>query len=295
MNGRLLLIDANSIIHRAFHALPPFTSSSGEPTGALYGLASALLKLIKEQRPAYAAAFFDRPEPTFRDKLYADYKAHRPPTAETLIPQIQEAPNLFAQFSIHSFSEAGFEADDLIGTFAERFKKTPGITVVVLSGDQDLLQLVENDKVLLAYMRKGISDFTLYNEESATQKLGLPPLLLPDYKGLAGDPSDNIPGVTGIGSKTARELLGAYGSIEKIFAHIKELSPALERKLEGKKDQALMSKNLATIHRMATMPHIRLADLTLRPLDETILVPYFTHLGFHSLTRRLYTNSNTLL
>jgi len=120
----LLLIDANSLVHRAFHALPALTTPQGKPSGALYGLASIILKLLKEQRPTYCAAFFDRPEPTFRDKLYADYKAHRPPTDNMLLFQIKEAPHLFEQFGVLTFSESGFEADDLIGTFVDHFKKT---------------------------------------------------------------------------------------------------------------------------------------------------------------------------
>lgn len=295
MADTLLLIDANSLVHRAFHALPPLTTPSGEPSGALYGLASVMLKLCKEQRPTYIAAFFDRREPTFREKLFADYKAHRPPTADALIPQLQEAPALFDQFGVKTFSEIGFEADDLIGTFVEHFKKTPDLTIVILSGDRDLLQLVDNDRVVLQYMRKGITDFVLYRESVVREEYGLSPRAIPDLKGLIGDMSDNIPGVRGIGPKTAAELLKTYGSLEAVFKHVAELSPSVQKKLSGQEQVASLSKNLATIHTVAQFPNLRLADLTLRSLDPRMLVGYFERFGFESLRNRLSAPSNTLL
>ena len=294
MKETLLFIDANSLVHRTFHALPPLTTPQGEPSGALYGLSSVLLKLAKEQRPTYIAAFFDRQEPTFRDKLYADYKANRPPTDNKLLPQIKEAPTLLEMFGIRTFSEAGFEADDLIGTFVEHFKKTPDLTIIVLSGDQDLMQLVEDDRIFMQYMRKGITDFTLYNEDAVIKKFGFMPVQLPDYKGLIGDASDNIPGVPGIGPKTASDLLRAHGTLEEIFKNTSKLPPLLQKKFEGREEQALLSKNLATIHRLATISKPRLADLTLRSLDEARLAPYFENLGFQSLVKRLYNTTHTL-
>ena len=146
---KLLLIDANSVIHRSFHALPPFTAPDGSPTGAIYGVASILLKLWREDRPDYAAALFDRPEPTFRDKKYAEYKAQRPPAPDILILQIIEMHNLFRAFGITTFEKPGFEADDLIATLATRFKNEKDLQVVVLTGDRDTLQLVEGEKVVV--------------------------------------------------------------------------------------------------------------------------------------------------
>ena len=257
-----------------------------------------LMKIVTDLKPDYIVACYDLPQKTFRHEAYEGYKAGRAKADDALVAQLKNSRQIFEAFNIPIYDAPGFEADDVLGTIVEKIKKNPpagGVDIIIASGDMDTMQLVDGKKVQVYTLKKGINDTVLYDEGKVIERFGFKPKFLPDYKGFRGDPSDNIPGVTGIGSKTARELLGAYGSIEKIFAHIKELSPALERKLEGKKDQALMSKNLATIHRMATMPHIRLADLTLRPLDETILVPYFTHLGFHSLTRRLYTNSNTLL
>ena len=137
---KLLLIDANSIIHRSFHALPPFTAPDGKPSGAIYGLASILLKLWREERPDYAAALFDRPEPTFRDEKYAEYKAQRPPTADELISQLIEAHKLFEAFGIKTYEKPGYEADDLIATLAEQFKSLPDVQVVILTGDRDTLR-----------------------------------------------------------------------------------------------------------------------------------------------------------
>src|SRR5580704_7510874 len=138
----LLLIDANSIIHRSFHAIPPFTTPDGRPSGAIYGIVSILLKLWREERPDYVAALFDRPEPTFRDKKYAEYKAQRPPAANELISQIIEAHHVFEAFGVKTFEKPGYEADDLISTFAERFKKEKDVLVMILTGDRDTLQMV---------------------------------------------------------------------------------------------------------------------------------------------------------
>ena len=156
---KLLLIDANSIIHRSFHAIPPFTAPDGRPSGAIYGIASILLKLWREEKPDYAAALFDRPEPTFRDEKYAEYKAQRPPAADELISQIIEAHNLFQAFGIKTFEKARYEADDLIATLAIKFKDIPDLQVVILTGDRDTLQLVEGDKLVVKTPGRGPRDW----------------------------------------------------------------------------------------------------------------------------------------
>ena len=154
----LLLIDANSIIHRSFHALPPFTAPDGRPTGALYGLSSIMLKLWREEKPDYAAALFDRPEPTFREEKYKEYKAQRPPAPDALISQIIEAHNLFGKFSIKTLEAPGFEADDLIATLAEKFSREPDTQIVILTGDKDTLQLVRGDKIVVRPFQKYLCD-----------------------------------------------------------------------------------------------------------------------------------------
>jgi len=237
----LLLIDANSIIHRSFHALPPFTTPDGRPSGALYGIASILLKLWREERPEYAAALFDRPEPTFRDKIYAEYKAQRPPTADELISQIIEAHKLFGAFGIKTFEKPGFEADDLIATLAEKFGGKEGnggddLRVEILTGDRDTLQLVRDEKIVVRTFNKGVSDTSIYDEKAVIEKYGLAPAQLVDYKSLVGDPSDNIKGVPGVGPKTATELLKKFGSVEEIYKHLPD-DPKLEKRFgQYKKD-----------------------------------------------------------
>jgi DNA polymerase-1 len=177
-----LLIDANSLIHRCFHALPPFSGPDRQPTGALYGLASILIKILREQHPEAIAAFFDRPEPTFRKEMFEEYKIQRPKAPNELVSQIIEAHNLFEAFGIKIFEIPGLEADDLIGTAVEKFKKTPDLKIVILTGDLDSLQLVKNDKVVSETFKKGISDTIIYNEKAVEERYhGLSPEQIPDY------------------------------------------------------------------------------------------------------------------
>ncbi|MDP3052710.1 MAG: DNA polymerase I, partial [bacterium] len=188
----LLLIDANSLIHRSFHALPPFTSPEGEPTGALYGLSSILIKIFKEQKPDYWTAAFDRPEPTFRKKLFKEYKAHRPKAPDELISQLIKAHEVFEKFGIKTFEQAGFEADDLIAALAKHFKTEKELKIIILTGDLDTLQLVDDGKVEVETPKKGVSEIMVYDKKAVQERYGLNPEQLPDYKGLVGDKSDNI-------------------------------------------------------------------------------------------------------
>ena len=217
----LLLIDANSLIHRSFHALPPFTAPNGEPTGALYGLSSIFLKIIKEKKPDYWAAAFDRPEPTFRKEIFKDYKIQRPKAPDELISQIIKARELLGKFGIRFFEQPGFEADDLIAALVKRFEPGKDLKIVILTGDLDTLQLVVDDKVAVETPKKGISETVVYDEKAVRERYSLNPEQLPDYKGLAGDSSDNIPGVLGIGPKTASRLLGEYHSLENLYQNLK--------------------------------------------------------------------------
>ena len=283
---RFLVFDANSLVYRCFYALPPLTAPDGAPVAALYGLANILLKLWRAAKPDYAAAMFDRKEPTFRDKLYKEYKAHRPPMPDDLAPQIEAARGLFALFGVKSFDLAGFEADDLIGTLVEKFKKEKNVQFAILSGDADELQLVEGDRVVVEMFKKGVSDIAVYDAAAVKERYGVTPEQFVDYKGLVGDTSDNIPGVAGIGPKTAAELLQVYGSIEGVY---KKLSPNVKgfTKLEAKKEDAFLSKELATIRRDAPVAFGALADLVVPPLEEGALVQEFSRLGFESIVKRL--------
>jgi DNA polymerase-1 len=287
----LLLIDANSLIHRLFHALPPLTDREGRPSGALYGLAGMLLKILKSPtdngRPDYIAAAFDRPEKTFREEEFKDYKIHRPPLADELVYQLKLAPDLFNLFKIKSFSQAGFEADDIIGTIAEKFKNEKNLQIIILSGDNDVLQLVEDEKIIARIIKTGLSETTTYNESAVEKKYGLKPKQLADYKGFLGDASDNIPGVFGIGPKTATALIKNFGPVENVFDNLAAVDKKFRQKLIDKKDVALLSKKLATIRKDAPVSLNSLKELETLPLDPKALQNYFQKMGFKSLIERL--------
>jgi DNA polymerase I len=284
---RLLLIDANALIHRFYHALPPLTSPKGEPVGALYGLSKVLLKILREQKTDYVVAAFDRREKTFRSDLAADYKATRQPTADDLIPQLKEAHNIFNGFGIRTIDLAGYEADDLIGTLAEKFKGEPDLQVAILTGDRDLLQLVDKDKVIVDLIRKGVDDVVIYDETMVKEKYELAPDQLVEYKGLVGDPSDNIKGVPGVGPKTATELLKEFGTIEKIFEDIAIIPEKKAKKLVGQEEQARLSKKLATIVRDAPIENLTLQDIKIKKPTTTELKNFFESYGFTSLAKQL--------
>ena len=295
----LILIDANSLIHRCFHALPPLTGPNNQPAGALYGLSNILLKIIREQKPNFIAAFFDRPEPTFRKEIFNEYKIHRPKAPDELVSQIIEARNLVEAFGIKFFEAPGFEADDLIGSAAEKFKNEPDLKIIILTGDLDSLQLVENDKVVAETFKKGISETIIYNEEAVKERYdGLLPSQIADYKGLVGDPSDNIPGVMGIGPKTAAPLIKNYGSLEN-FLEKGGVEKNYEKIIKSK-DIALLSKKLAIIRRDAPL---NINDLSELKYDGLSKIPpsarsgeggienYFEKLGFKSLIKRIQNNN----
>ncbi|RJQ29786.1 hypothetical protein C4571_00735 [Candidatus Parcubacteria bacterium] len=282
--NRLLLIDANSLIHRAFHALPPLTTPGGSPVQAIYGVASILIKVWKEGKPDYAAALFDRPEPTFRKQKYEPYKAHRPPAPPGLVEQIVEAHRLFPSLGIRVLESPGSEADDLIATLATRFAKEPDLQVEILSGDLDTLQLVRDDDVVVRVLKKGVSETELYNEDGVATRFGLKPSQLTDYKALVGDPSDNVPGVPGIGPKTARGFLQKFDSLERLFENTEE-NPVLLKKLAPFRKEADLSKSLVVLDRNVPIPELGLGDLRTHDLGEDFFA-YCERQGFGTLLRR---------
>ncbi|OGY66111.1 MAG: hypothetical protein A3A04_00965 [Candidatus Harrisonbacteria bacterium RIFCSPLOWO2_01_FULL_40_28] len=288
----LLVIDANALIHRAFHALPEFVSREGKPTGALYGVASILIKFFKENPPQYVVAAFDRPETTFREKLFSEYKAHRPEPAPSLVAQIVEAYALFQSFGIKTIDASGFEGDDVIGTLVEFFKHEPEIKITILTGDMDSLQLVFQEKVVVETLRKGVNDITLYDEKAVRERFLVEPYQIPDYKGLIGDASDNITGVRGIGPKTAARLLGRHKTLENIIKSIEFNESILEedsayRKIKDQKEEALLSKKLATIRCDAPIPRLALRDLIISKNMKDGAIKYLSQFGFKSLIKRL--------
>jgi DNA polymerase-1 len=258
---RLILLDSHAIIHRAYHALPEFMNSRGEPTGAIYGLATMLFKIITDLKPDYIVACFDLPKKTFRHEAYSDYKGGRAKADDALVSQLISSREFFRALSIPMYECEGFEADDLLGTISEQLKKKrKEIEIIIASGDMDTLQLVEGNDVQVYTLKKGINDTILYNEKKVIERFLFTPDKLPDYKGLRGDPSDNIIGIKGIGEKTATTLISKYGTVENIYKTIKKNEADLkelgitERVLtllkEGE-EEALFSKTLATIRKDA--------------------------------------------
>lgn len=253
---RIVLLDAHAIIHRAYHALPEFTSPSGAPTGALYGLVSMLLKIISDLKPDYIAACYDLPKPTIRHEAYDGYKATRAKADDALALQLQESRKVFEAFSIPAYEREGFEADDLIGTIAHELKSDENADVIIASGDMDTLQLVDDKRIRVYTLKKGLNDTILYDEKAVVARFGFPPALIPDWKGLRGDPSDNIKGVPGIGEKTATELVQNFGSIEDLYVELGKSDEKFARKgikarviklLKEHEEDARFSKSLATI------------------------------------------------
>lgn len=284
----LLLIDASALIHRFFYALPPLTTPKDDPIGAIYGLCVTLLKIFREQNPDHIAAAFDRPEPTFRDEIFKEYKIQRPKAADELVNQIIRMREVFELFGIPILEKTGFEADDIIGTLVEKFRGAKDLKIIVLSGDNDMLQLVDDkNNVVAQIIRSGLADAKIYDEAAVKEKYGLMPEQLPDYKALVGDASDNIPGVTGVGPKTATPLLQEYKTVEELYENLSLVPEKTVKKFKGQKENALLYKKIAAIRRDVPLEIKLLEDLKTRRLDKKKLIKYFQELGFKSLVERL--------
>lgn len=298
-NRLIVLLDAHAIIHRAYHALPDFMSSKGEPTGALYGLSNMIIKIIDELKPDYIFACYDLPQKTFRHIAYEEYKAGRAKTDEALITQLKNSRQIFEAFNIPIFDSPGFEADDLLGTFVERFKdeiKKGKIKIIIASGDMDTMQLVYKDKVLVYTLKKGITDTVLYDEEKVIERFGFKPEFLPDYKGLRGDPSDNIIGIKGIGEKTATILIQNFGTVENIYKNLKKdkklfkdlkITDRIISLLEEGEEEALFSKTLAEIRKDAPIKDFDLEKSFWENFDLAQIEQTFNLFDFRSLLSRL--------
>ncbi len=292
----LVLLDVHSIVHRAYHALPVLTTKQGEPTGGLYGLSSMLIKILRDLHPDQILACYDLPTPTFRKAVYEDYKAGRKPADDDLVAQLQSSRELFSVLGIPIYEAPGFEADDLVGTLAEQSKTRSGWRVVIASGDLDTLQLVSGRQVMVYTLKKGLNDTIVYDEAAVRERFGFAPTLLADYKGLAGDPSDNIVGVPGIGAKTATTLITAFGSIESIYKHLRsrpedfalaKISARIQKLLLEHEEEALFSKTLATIRRDAPVELVLSTNPWATQLDRAAVRAYFERLEFRTLWPRL--------
>lgn len=291
-----IILDCNALIHRSYHALPDFRTSRGELVNAVYGFSSIFLKVLREFKPEYIAATFDVAGPTFRDEAFAEYKAKRAKAPDELYAQIPKVKEVLSAFNVSIYEKEGFEADDIIGTIAKAIQRKqayPNIESIIVSGDLDTLQLVDrNTKVYT--MRKGMQDTVLYDEAAVMKRFeGLKPEQMADYKGLRGDPSDNIPGVTGVGEKTAIQLLNEFGTLDKLYINLekntdkaKKFKPKLREKLVQYKEQALFSRELATI-RLDAPIDLRVKDLEWRDFDRGVVERIFNVLGFRSLAGRL--------
>ncbi|MBI2068748.1 MAG: DNA polymerase I [Candidatus Yanofskybacteria bacterium] len=326
MTKKLILIDGHALVHRAFHALPlSMSSPNGIPTNAVYGFVSVLIKTIKDLRPDYIVATFDLAGPTFRHEEFAEYKAHREKAPDDLHVQVPLVKEILGAFGIPIYEKEGFEADDLIGSIAEITKKHKDIQTIIATGDLDTLQLVESDKVVVRTLKKGVSDTILYTQKEVEERYGLEPGQMVDFKGLKGDPSDNIPGVPGVGEKTASVLIKTFKSLEGLYQEISnyqflisteipglkhrepspskqiqnskskknktQIKPPLSEKLIQKllenKDVAFFSKKLATIIRDVPIQFdIKNAEWR-KGMKKEELVKMLQDLGIYSLLKRI--------
>ncbi len=285
---KLVLIDGNAILHRAFHALPPLTSKDGKMINAVYGFFSMLFKILEDQKPDYLIVCFDRPKPTFRKALYVGYQAKRPKMSDDLIPQIVTVHELLEKIKIDVFEVDGYEADDLIGTIATQAvegKLDGGLDVIIVTGDRDMLQLVNSHVKVLAPII-GITKMILFDEAKVVEKYGLKPSQFVDYKALVGDQSDNYPGVTGIGPKTASEILKKLGTLENAYKNLGELAPKVVEKLSTDAEQAMLAKKLATIVTDAPIT-LDLERCAVSRFDIEGFKKALGVLGFKSLLKRI--------
>ncbi|MBI2578065.1 MAG: hypothetical protein HYV77_04530 [Candidatus Wildermuthbacteria bacterium] len=296
---RLLLIDANSLIHRAFHAIPPLHTSRGEAVNAVYGFLQILLRVLQEFHPDYAAAAFDVEGPTFRHKKFDRYKGKRQKAPDELYAQFAPIKTLLKILGIPTYELQGYEADDIIATLAVSARdKKDANEVIIVSGDMDVLQIVD-DRVKVYTMKKGIGETVLYNRPSVEKRFGgLRPDQLADYKGLRGDVSDNIPGVRGIGEKTAIQLLLKFGSVESLYEALekgkdeaKEITPRLQKLLADEKEKAFMSKMLGMLDRAVPIEN-SLQNFSEENLKREDFRKMLSDLEFQGLIKRLFPGNN---
>ncbi|MCA9362000.1 hypothetical protein KC906_01365 [Candidatus Kaiserbacteria bacterium] len=294
----LVLLDAHAILHRAYHALPDFSSPTGEPTGALYGVTTMLLRIIEEFKPQYIAACYDLPEATYRHEAYDGYKAGRKKTDEALVQQIDRSRDIFKVFGIPIFEKPGFEADDILGTIAHLTANDKDLRVIIASGDMDTMQCVDKKRVQVFTLKKGIKDTILYDEAAVKERFGFGPQLVPDYKGLRGDASDNIPGIAGIGEKTATTLITTFGTIEQLYNKLAAkngeekfaavgIKPRIVGLLKEGKEDAEFSKMLATI-RVDALEKFDVHETEWKKnADTDEIIKLFSELGFRAVTDRV--------
>ncbi len=293
---RLVVLDTHAILHRAYHALPDFSSSKGEPTGALYGVVSIITRILTDLKPDYIIAANDLPGGTFRSAAYENYKAQRKEIDEALVSQIKRVPEVLSAFGVPLYEASGFEADDVIGTIVEETKNKKGLEVIIASGDMDMLQLLDDGRVEVYRMRKGITDLVFYTTETFKKEFGFESILLADYKGLRGDTSDNIKGVKGIGEKTAQTLVANFGSIEHLYKVLKKnpekileagITKGMMEKLAAGEEDAEFSKMLATIRRDAPINFVVPEKTWKEAVEVDKVIEMLAEFDFRSLLPRV--------
>ena len=274
---KLVLIDGNSLINRAFYATPVFTTKDGTPTNGVFGFVKLMLKIIADKKPTYFAVAFDLHAPTFRHNMYAEYKAGRKSMPEELAVQMPILKEVLKLMNIKTLELAGYEADDLLGTMAKKFD----VQTLIYTGDRDAYQLVD-ETTNVCYTRKGVSDILELSIDNFKNEINLVPSQIIDFKALMGDKSDNIPGVAGIGEKSALSLLEKYFDVDGVYAHLDEIMGALHTKLENGREMAYFSKTLATIQTNAPLD-IRIGDCLLKMPFSSKVKSKFADLEFKSL------------
>ncbi|KMV70591.1 hypothetical protein AI29_06615, partial [bacteria symbiont BFo2 of Frankliniella occidentalis] len=276
----LILIDGSSYLYRAFHAFPPLTNAAGEPTGAMYGVLNMLRSLLLQYQPSHVAVVFDAKGKTFRDELFAEYKSHRPPMPDDLRSQIEPLHQMVRAIGLPLLAVSGVEADDVIGTLARQAEQE-GRDVLISTGDKDMAQLVSPHITLINTMNN-----TVLGPEEVNEKYGIPPELIIDYLALMGDSSDNIPGVPGVGEKTAQALLQGLGSLNTIYADLDKVASlsfrgakTMGKKLAENQEMAMLSYQLATIKTDVELA-LTCEQLKVGPLDQTLLLDLFARYEF---------------
>lgn len=291
---KFLIVDSNALLHRAFHALPPLNNKNGQQTGAVYGFFLTLFRAIKDISPNYIVATFDTPSPTFRHKKFKKYKAKRKKAPEEFYQQIPITKEILSAFNIPIFEKVGFEADDIIATITEKIQKKqiyPMVEIYIVTGDQDTLQLV-NDTTKVYTLGRGIKETVIFDKNKVLEKYGLFPSQMVDFKALAGDPSDNIPGATGIGKKIAVNLLKKYNNLENLYKKIEnknnkdKINPRIRKILIEQKDQVFFSYILAEARKDAPI-EIKIENCKLGNFNKKEIEDLLLKYGFYSLLKRI--------
>lgn len=284
---KFIIIDGNAILHRAYHAYPALTNNKGQVINAVYGFFSMLFSIITDQKPSFLAVCFDRAAPTFRKEMFVGYHAHRIELPEDFVPQIALVHEFLEKMNVRMFELDGYEADDMIGTLATSAAKTKDIESIIVTGDRDMLQLV-NGKVKVLMPLLGITKTALFGAKEVEEKYGVKPSQFIDYKALIGDASDGYPGVAGIGPKTAASLISEYGTFENLYKSIPKLPEKIALKLATDAEQAALAKKLATIVTDAPIQFdikkCKTSDFNISALRDEFLGQ-----GFNTLTKRLDT------